>query len=221
MGGLWAAAQSAGPVVVTLVVGFVVVWIAYRLQRREEREGVLSALIAELKLHEDWVGRGGYPRSMWAGYSETWWKGKPGEIDTLVFKLSTVATDSSIQVGPSLFINRDLVRALVNYRQRAHQLNQLIDDMAAFRATSQLWLPPSDDQRSEAQLVALRGRLDGLARGVHEGGIGDDAGDGANHHYHELRRALRAERTSSCWRRWGWFWLALSRKPRDEPEPSW
>jgi hypothetical protein len=211
----------AWPVASGLLVALLATWVVYRFQRREEREGVLSALIAELELHESWVGRGGYPRGMWAGYSEGWWKGKPGETDTLVFKLSTGATDGAIQVGPSLFINRGLVRALVNYRQRAHQLNQLIDDMAVFRATSELWLPAADDERSESQLEGLRNRLDGLARGVHEGGTGDDTGDGANHHYHELRRALRAERTSSCWRRWLWFWLGLSRRAKDEPEPTW
>ena len=196
-------------------------WVVYRFQRREEREGVLSPLIAELQLHEDWVGRGGYPPGIWAaGQSALWWHGQPGEIDTVVYKLSTVATDGAIELGPALFINRGPVRALVNYRQRAHQLNQLIDDMAAFRATAELYLPPHD-QPSQDRRDALRARLDGLARGIHEGGIGDHSGDGANHHYHELRRALRAERTASCWRWLLWFLLGISRRAQDEPKPSW
>jgi hypothetical protein len=71
--------------------GLLATWVVYRFQRREERVGVLSALIAELELHESWVGRGGYPRGIWAGYSEGWWTGKPGESDTLLFKRRLVA----------------------------------------------------------------------------------------------------------------------------------
>lgn len=207
----------AWPVATGLVIALLAAWVVYRFQRREEREGVLSALIAELKLHEDWVGKRGYHQGWWAQFRAEWW----GDLDDkLVYKLSMVATDNAIQVGPALFINRELVRALVNYRQRAQQLNQLIDDMAAFRATGELWVRPYD-QHSEAVFGSLRGRLDGLAGGMHEVGIGDEAGDGANHHYHALRRALRTERTSTWWRRWLWFWLGLSRRAKDEPEPSW
>jgi hypothetical protein len=43
-----------------LLVALLATWVVYRFQRREEREGVLSALIAELQLHESWVSRGGY-----------------------------------------------------------------------------------------------------------------------------------------------------------------
>jgi hypothetical protein len=110
------------------VVALLAAWIVYRLQRREEREGVLSGLIAELQLQEDWVGHAGYPAGSWKDHSPKWWA---DAADALVYKLSTVATDNAIQVGPSLFINRDLVRALVQYRQRANQLNQVVDDMAA------------------------------------------------------------------------------------------
>jgi hypothetical protein len=214
----WAIAWPVGS---GLLVALLATWVVYRFQRREEREGVLSALIAELQLHEAWVGQASYPKGVWAGgYSTVWWKGKPGETDNVVFKLSMIATDNAIQVGPALFINRDLVRALVNYRQRAQQLNQLIDDMAAFRATAQLWLQAAD-QGAKTTREMLWTRLDSLAGLVHEGGIGDHAGDGANYHYHELRDALRAERTSGCWRRWAWFWFGLSKRATNQPDSAW
>jgi hypothetical protein len=217
-----AAWSTIWPQAIALIVALLAAWVVYRLQRREEREGVLSALIAELQLHEEWVGHKGYPKDMWgAGYSAKWWGGKqPGQVDNVVYKLSTVATDSAIQVGPSLFSNRALVRTLVNYRQRAQQLNQMIDDMAAFRATADLWVPPHDKQ-SQARWDLLSDRLNGLAGLVHEGGIGDLTSDGANRHYLALRSALRAERTATWWRRWLWFWLGISRRAKGEPEPSW
>jgi len=34
------------------LVALLAAWIVYRLQRREERRDVLSALVAELELHE-------------------------------------------------------------------------------------------------------------------------------------------------------------------------
>jgi hypothetical protein len=113
------------------------------------------------------------------------------------------------------------VRALVNYRQRAQQLNQMIDDMAAFRATAELWLPPPHDKPERERWDQLSDRLNGLAGLVHEGVIGDLKSDGANRHYHVVRVALRAERTTSWWRRWLWFWTGLTRSAKDEPEPSW
>jgi hypothetical protein len=217
MAAAWAALQSwwssAGSVVIALVVGLLAAWLVYRLQRREEREGVLSALVAELQLQEDWVGRGGYPAGSWKDRSAQWWG---DAADALVYKLSTVATDNAIQVGPSLFVNRDLVRALVHFRQRAHQVNQVIDDMAACRATPELWI-----QADERTTTQLRTRLDMLAGMIHENAIGDKAGDGANHHYHAVRDALRAERTLSWVRYWGWFLFAISRRAKDEPKPSW
>jgi len=202
--------SAAGPVAIALLVALLATWVVYRLQRREERAGVLSGLIAELELHELWVGGTGYPAGGWTG---RWW-GIPPNWSTVVYKLSTVATDNAIQEGPSLFINQDLVRALVHYRQRAHQVNQLIDDMAAFRATPELWVPSSRQE-------ALRQQLDVLAAMLHEGGIGDRASSGANRQYEAVRRALRAERCSTTWRRWAWFWFGLTRRSKNQPEPSW
>jgi hypothetical protein len=219
MGAAWAIIW---PQAIALIVALLAAWVVFRLQRREEREGVLSALIAELQMHEAWVGHKGYPKGSWANTAPQWWGGvQPGKVDNVVHKLSTVATDSAIQVGPSLFMNRALVRALVNYRQRAQQLNQMIDDMAAFRATAELWLPPPYDKPERERWDQLSDRLNSLAGLVHEGSIGDLKSDGAHHHYHLVRIALRAERTSSRWRRYLWFWLGISRRANDEPEPSW
>ncbi|MFI5399231.1 MAG: hypothetical protein ACHQ9S_27185 [Candidatus Binatia bacterium] len=189
-------------------------WIVYRLQRDEEREGVLAALVAELQIHEDWVGRGGYTQ-----WSDDWWHDMlTGEMDwhRTVFKLSTVATDNAIQVGPSLFINQSLVRALVQYRQRANQLNQLIDDVAAFRATPELWIPSANQKE-------LRRQLGILVQMVHMSGIADEVKFpyGANHSYHAVRRALRAERCASGWHRAMWFWFGRAQRAKDTPDASW
>src|SRR5207247_10713296 len=135
-----------------------------------------------------------------------------GEMDwhKIVFKLSTVATDNAIQVGPSLFINQNLVRALVQYRQRANQLNQLIDDVAAFRAPPELWIP--SQSRDE-----LRKQLGILVQMVHMSGIADEVQFpyGANNAYHAVRRAVRAERCASGWHRFWWFWFGRAQRAKD------
>ena len=113
--------SSAWPQATALLVALLAAWIVFRLQRREKREGVLSALIAELQMHEAWVGNNRYPKDSWANTAAKWWGGmQPGKVDNVVYKLSTVAIDSAIQGGPSLFINRALLRSLVNYRLRAN-----------------------------------------------------------------------------------------------------
>lgn len=199
----------AWPQLVALVVALVSAWIVYRLQRREERKGVLASLDAELELHKGWVGGvPGYTRETWR--VDDWFKDpETGEPDwhKIVYKLSTVATDNAIQVGPALFINRGLVAALVMYKQRAAQFNQLIDDMAAFRGSPELWLdsPQRDDLRQQLKLLA------GM---VHMSGIADDKTFpyGANHAYHVVTDSLRAERTESVWRQFWWFLLGITHK---------
>ncbi len=42
--------SSTWPQLIALLVALVAAWIAYRLQRGEEGEGVLAALVAELEL---------------------------------------------------------------------------------------------------------------------------------------------------------------------------
>ena len=79
-----------------LVVALAAAWIVYRIQRREERDTVLTALVAELELHESWVGHGGWPPGSWlAGMGTQWW-GDPPDWNKVVFKLSTTATDHAI-----------------------------------------------------------------------------------------------------------------------------
>src|SRR3989442_13075340 len=191
MGAAW---SSIWPQAIALIVALLAAWVVYRLQRREEREGVLSALIAELQMHEAWVGNKGYPNDSWANSAPKWWGGmQPGKVDNVVYKLSTVATDSAIQVGPSLFINRALVRALVNYRQRAQQLNQMIDDMAAFRAKAELWLPPPHEKPEGGRGDQLSDRLNGLSGLVHEGGHAEPKGDGGGRHYQQVPVPRRGE----------------------------
>src|SRR5260370_3811259 len=96
----------------------------------------------------------------------------------------------------------------------------MIDDIAAFRPGAELWLPPPHHKPEREHWDELSDRLNALAGLVHEGATGDVESDGANHHYHMVRIALRAERTTSRWRRWLWFWLGLTRSAADEPEPN-
>jgi hypothetical protein len=196
--------SNAWPVLLALAIALLAAWIVYRLQRREEREGVLAALSAELALHDLWVGGNGY-----TAWSHSWWSlGSSSGVEDwhkIVYKLSTVATDNAIQVGPSLFINQGLVATLVQYRQRASQFNQLIDDVAAFRASPQLWLPSKE-------LGSLRTQLETLVAMVHLSGIADRSvyPYGANAAFHAVDDALRVERTQGRMRRWAWFWLSLT-----------
>lgn len=208
--------DAVWPNAAALLVALLAAWIVYRVQRREEREGLLAALVAELQLHEGWVGGQGYTAKTWQ--PDEWFQdAQTGKADwhKIVYKVSTVAVDDAIQSGPSLFINQGLVFALTQYRQRAQQLNQLIDDMAAFRASAEVWLPP-DKPAARAQLKAL-------ADMIHLGGIGDQTEYpyGANFAYTVVRQQLRKERTASRGRRWAWFWVGRTQRAGDQPELTW
>lgn len=116
------------------IIGALAVWIVYRLGVREQRSGLLDALRKELDLHRSWI-EGPYIR----GITPT----QPQWFDTdytgTVYKLSIIAVDAAITTGPSLFLNRNLLPALVGYRQRVLGFNQQIDRAEALQANPELY----------------------------------------------------------------------------------
>jgi hypothetical protein len=167
------------------IIGVGVAWFIYRHNAWRQRQGVLSALRRELELHESWVGteyiRGVTPRGWW----ET-------EYDRIAFKLSTVAIDAAIATGPSLFLNRQLVTALVGYRQRVLGFNQLVDRAAAFQASPELYR-----RFPRSRLVA---RMKQLLDAIHFRGVGHgdeslaDEGQGkANYYFKQVSREVERE----------------------------
>jgi hypothetical protein len=121
------------------VVGIAITWWIYHSQQATERRGALAAIRAELDLHHAWVGTP-YQPLRWPS-ADTWWSREQMARQPavgIVNKLSTVAVDAAIDRGPALFINPQLVTALVGYRQRAAQFTQLIDNVALSRTAGQM-----------------------------------------------------------------------------------
>jgi len=126
-------------VLAAAVASVLLAWWSWRKQQSTQRRGVLAGVLAELRLHEGWVGTP-YQMGCWPLPDDPhgWW-GRERLMTgrdhvPLVHKLSTVATDTAIQGGPALFINPQLVDTLVGSRQRVGQLNQLIDNAMAFQS---------------------------------------------------------------------------------------
>lgn len=184
------------------ILGIVVAWWIYRSQQSAARRGVLDGLTAELSLHASWVGHS-YRFEEWPS-ADTWWSkeelAKLAPVP-LVNRLSTVAIDAAIAQGPSLFINPQLVFALVQYRQRAEQLNQLIDNATGVQQSPDLWLktPNSELMEHFAQVTAW----------IHWIGIGtlNDRinRDGAHRHFVAAALQLERERSAGLWSRFAWF----------------
>jgi hypothetical protein len=162
------------------LIAIVVAWWIYRSQQAGARQGILDAVSAELALHRSWVGDG-YQPDEWPDPADpaAWWAPdrlrKMTQHSPFVNKLSTVAIDSAIAQGPALFINPRLVVALVQYRQRAAQLNQRIDTATAFAAAPELWTA-----RPSPNLVE---HFVQLTADIHWGGIGPADRDGAHRLY--------------------------------------
>jgi hypothetical protein len=104
-------------------IGVLIAWLVYRGGKASQRKGVIAALRQELTLHAMWA-RGPYTKGVTQPEQEWWRRYSPRGT---VFKLTTVATDSAIANGPDLFLNRQLLVALVEYRQVVNHFNQLVD----------------------------------------------------------------------------------------------
>jgi hypothetical protein len=179
----------------------VVAWWIYRSQQRTQRRGLLLALAAELGLHHSWVGTP-YQPDCWPapGVPGGWWsreqlvrRNQPG----IVYKLSTVAVDAGIEHGPALFINPTLVVALVRYRQRAAQFNQLIDIAADLLAVPDMWRRRASKQIWERYALTIAE--------VHWKGIGTTVTDSAHRHFIQVMHELNRERGASRAARLFWF----------------
>lgn len=180
------------------VVAILAAWLIYRIQQDAARSGVLGAIDAELRLHAAWLvaeyDLGGWPVDAWWTLPNLGAAIESRQQPVLtVNRLSTVAVDSAIAQGPSLFINPRLVLALVQYRQRVEQLNQLIDKATALQQAPELWRQPPD-----AEL------LDHFARAVawiHWIGVGTMTGQGNRDGTHTYFVVARVELEKEIWSR--------------------
>lgn len=183
-------------------VAIAVAWLIYRSQQASARQGIVDAVSAELALHKWWVGNA-YEPGRWPDPNDPagWWAherlSEMKQHTPFVNKVSTVAVDAAIAQGPALFINPRLVVALVQYRQRAAQLNQLIDNASAFVAAPELWMTKRHTELVEhfAQLTAA----------IHWVGIGSAEQDGAHTHYCVAVHELEHERNVSQLDWLAWF----------------
>lgn len=156
-------------------------WLIYRLGVWTERNRVLLSLSKELELHAAWLN---------SSYED----GKvadPGwnEKSYIVFKLSTVATDHAITVGPNLFLNKNLIESMVGYRQRVSQFNQLIEAAMIYQANYDLWTRGSEDV--DLHMMNLTGQ-------IHWYGIGTNNSNRQFGHYYYLKvkHELQQEQSS-------------------------
>jgi hypothetical protein len=169
---------------VVAAVGVLLVWIVYRRAARDQRSGVLAALRTELELHRLWVGTA-YVR----GVTPAWWD---RHYDRIVFKLSTVAVDTAIAIGPSLFLNRQLLTALVNYRQTVSHLNQLIGRAEALQASAEMWRR-FPNPRLIARTKELLGKVHYAGIGHSDEGRQDEGHEAAHWDFVRVDRELRRE----------------------------
>ncbi|MGA3185039.1 MAG: hypothetical protein ABSE52_10625 [Candidatus Dormibacteria bacterium] len=190
--------------VVLAVVALLVAWGIFREQQSTQRRGVIAGVSAELRLHEPWVG-GAYDPNGWPSIEDPlgWWARDrllEGENPTpLVYRLSTVATDAAIQSGPGLFVNPRLVSALVEYRQRVANLNQMIDNAMALQSGADFWT-------TRAGSVARAHFAEATAR-IHWVQIGDANSDGAYAHFMSVNHELSRERVVGRRAYFLWFWF--------------
>src|SRR6202011_2342924 len=104
----------------------------------------------------------------------------------MLHKVVTVATDSAIQNGPTLFLNRELLLYVIEYRQAVAHLNQAIDQAILFQALPELYRlwPPRRTKKRMLQLLA----------DVFYEGIGDaNEKKGLHFHYTQLDEELKRE----------------------------
>jgi hypothetical protein len=183
---------------------------------------VLDGLRAELNRHRSWVGVG-YEPGNWPDPKDPlgWWARERlremKESTPFVNKLSTVAIDAAIAQGPALFINRSLVVALVQYRQRVSHLNQLVDNALAFAASTELW-------RTKPPEHPLADHFAELTAAIHWVGVGTSDRDGAHAWYIvatvQLMREVKVRRFD--WLAWFWVGRTLPRPKAEntlEPNP--
>jgi hypothetical protein len=197
----WVGDNAATLVAIAAIVA---AWLIYRQQQATERQGLVEAVFAELRLHSAWVGSS-YELLCWPP-KDIWWSREQmatRQPVPLVNRLSTVATDAAIDRGPAMFINPSLVLALVGYRQRVGQFNQLIDNAMAFQASPELW--------EKGAAGELWDHFAWITAWIHWVGIGgapgSSNGDGAHAHYAAAIVQLERERRAGRYPRFMWFWL--------------
>ncbi len=162
---------------VLAVISILIAWVIYRLGVWIQRRAVLKSIGDEINLHANWVE---------SEYStnktfDPAWK-SPTYV---VFKLSTTAIDYAIQSGPSLFLNDSLITALVGYKQRVNQFNQLIDAAMTYQANLELWVKNPKKRTLD--------RMHELTCQVHWYGIGDKNEDLTHAHFKYLQSELQKE----------------------------
>ena len=211
----WLGANAG---VLLALVAILVAWWIYRSQQSGERRGVLDGVDAELRLHASWVSAP-YQFDCWPS-SDTWWaKERLSDLSNrqpvpLVNRLSTVAIDAAIAQGPALFINPQLVYALVQYRQRAEQLNQLIDNAMSFQSSTELW-----KDRPVPELIE---HFAFATAWIHWIGIGSlnnpENRDGAHRHFVIAAIELEREKNAGWLPRLAWFCYGHTwRRPKRPP----
>lgn len=103
--------------------------------------------------------------------------------------------------------------ALVEYRQRVEQLNQLIDNAASIQQWPDLWHEKPDR--------ALLGHFADATAWIHWIGIGtmDDPPnrDGAHRRFMSAARELERERNAGWWARSAWFSYGRRWSTRAQP----
>lgn len=183
----WLNSNAGVVTTVGIAVGAVVIWIVYRFSAVGQRKGVLDALRKELDLHESWVQtsyvRGRMPTTL------SWWE---TNYEGIPFKLSTTAIEAAIAAGPSLFLNRQLLTAVVAYRQRVIGFNQLVDRAAAFQANPELYRRfPS--RRTVSHVKDLLGSIHYVGVGHAEEGLSGEGQGMANYYFRQVSAELRCE----------------------------
>ena len=176
-----------------ILITFIITWFFYRISKSGERYSVITSLIEELKIHSEWM-EGDYPPNK----VPKEWKNS----SYLVLKLSTVATDLTIEKAGAVFLNPDLIAELTNYRQKVESFKQLIDSAMNFQADTELWKNKVN--------TSYKKRIDFLITRIHEKGVGTSTdSDSARATFIRVREKLNIE-AKFRWNLFLWFFTGIN-----------
>lgn len=166
----------------SIVITAIVAWVLYRIGIWNTRSNILKAIEAELD-----TGPQHWLRTDWPESRTTELIADKDFIKRIVFKIETIAIDSAIARGGNLFLNRNLIRALIAFKQSVSNFNQLVDSCNNFISNSEVW----NNRKADIEKRALD-----LYVAIHIKGIGGSNDGHARTAYLSIRKELTKELNS-------------------------
>lgn len=171
------------PTFASVIIAALVAWIIHRFEIWHARGSLLNAIESEFnEAHQYWL------RTDWSKDREKELRENKDFLRQIVFKIETTAISQGINSGGNLFVNSELIKKIVAYKQAISSLNQLIDLYNGFVTNVELW-----DKAAPSEAVD---RAQNLYVTIHIGGIGGYNDNGARKAYLDIRTEIDKEKNS-------------------------